>query len=64
MKLKNMYFEIKKSQNGKFFVVLKAANHEPLVNSEMYESKDSAMHLVEIMKKGVAEASVKDLAQE
>lgn len=59
-----MYFEIKKSQDNKYYVVLKAGNHEPLMNSEMYESKDSAMHLVEIMRTGVVGATVKDLTAE
>lgn len=35
-------FELQKSKNGKFNFLLKAANDEVILKSEMYESKTSA----------------------
>ncbi|MDP5008248.1 MAG: DUF1508 domain-containing protein, partial [Glaciimonas sp.] len=41
------YFEIKKASNAQFYFVLKAANHEVILTSEMYPQEASA-------KKGIA----------
>lgn len=38
-----MPYEIKKTANGKFMFNLKAANHEVILTSEMYEQKSSAL---------------------
>jgi uncharacterized protein len=38
-----MPYEIKKTQNGKFMFNLKAANHEVILTSEVYEQKASAL---------------------
>lgn len=35
-------YALKKSTNGKFYFILHAANGQPILNSEMYESKDGA----------------------
>jgi len=35
-------FEIKKASNGQFYFVLKAANGEAILKSEMYKAKGSA----------------------
>lgn len=41
-----------------------AGNGEPLVWSEMYETKESAMHCVELLKSGVAMAEVSEEMEE
>lgn len=42
-----MSYEIKTTQNGKFMFNLKAANHEVILTSELYEQKASALAGVE-----------------
>lgn len=42
-----MSYEIKKTQNGKFMFNLKAANHEVILTSEIYEQKASALGGIE-----------------
>ena len=42
-----MSYEIKKTQNGKFMFNLKAANHEVILTSEIYEQKASALAGIE-----------------
>lgn len=44
-------FELAKSTNGKFFFRLKAANGEPILSGEMYESKAGAQGGIESVKK-------------
>jgi uncharacterized protein len=65
-------FEMRKSKNGKFFFVLKAANAQVIGNSEMYESeKATAAGMVSVAKaasgaavddQSVAAAAVKKAA--
>lgn len=38
-----MSYELKKSSNNKFMFNLKAANHQVILTSELYESKSSAL---------------------
>lgn len=42
-----MPYELKKSSNGKFMFNLKAANHEVILTSELYEQKASALNGIE-----------------
>ena len=42
-----MPYEIKKTANGKFMFNLKAANHEVILTSEVYEQKASALAGIE-----------------
>jgi uncharacterized protein YegP (UPF0339 family) len=42
-----MAYEIKQTQNGKFMFNLKAANHEVILTSEVYEQKASALAGIE-----------------
>ena len=42
-----MSYEIKKTANGKFMFNLKAANHEVILTSEVYEQKASALAGIE-----------------
>src|SRR5512140_382479 len=42
-----MPYEIKKTVNGKFMFNLKAANHEVILTSEVYEQKASALAGIE-----------------
>lgn len=44
-------FELKKSQNDKFFFTLQAEDGQNLLTSEMYESRASALHGIESVKK-------------
>ena len=43
-------FVLSKSKNGKFMFNLKAANGEPILSSEMYESKSGAQNGIESVK--------------
>lgn len=51
-------FERKESTSGKPFFVLKAGNHEPLGQSEMYESTAAMENGIESVKKNAADAEV------
>lgn len=42
-----MSYELKKTANGKFMFNLKAANHEVILTSEVYEQKASALAGIE-----------------
>jgi uncharacterized protein YegP (UPF0339 family) len=44
-------FEIKKSSNDKFYFNLKAGNGEPILTSEMYESKQGCENGIDSVKK-------------
>lgn len=50
-----MPYEIKKSSNGKFMFNLKAANHEVILTSQLYEQKVSAMDGIESVRKNGSE---------
>jgi len=53
-----MSYEIKKNQNGKFMFNLKAANHEVILTSEVYEQKASALAGIESVRaNGAQDAS-------
>jgi len=43
-------FVLSKSKNGKFMFNLKAANGEPILSSEMYETKSGAQNGIESVK--------------
>ena len=43
-------FVLSKSKNGKFMFNLKAANGEPILTSEMYETKSGAQNGIESVK--------------
>lgn len=44
-------FELERSASGKYFFRLKAGNGEPILSSEMYESKSGASGGIESVKK-------------
>lgn len=50
------------SSNGKFYFTLKAANHQVIGNSEMYESERSRDAGIESVMNNAPEAEVADLA--
>ena len=52
-----MSYEIKKTQNGKFMFNLKAANHEVILTSEVYEQKASALAGIESVRKNGPDAA-------
>ncbi|MCW9717370.1 MULTISPECIES: YegP family protein [Avibacterium] len=41
-----MYFEIFKGVNGQWYWRLKAANHEPIAQSEGYTTKQNCLHCI------------------
>jgi uncharacterized protein len=53
-------FEIKKSQNSKFYFNLIAANNEIIATSEMYEKKSGAINGIESVKKNAPIAKIID----
>lgn len=52
-----MSYEIKTTQNGKFMFNLKAANHEVILTSEVYEQKASALAGIESVRKNGPDAA-------
>lgn len=54
-------FEIKKSGNDQFYFVLKAPNHEVILTSETYTSKQSAKNGIQAVQSSAADAQIKDL---
>lgn len=52
-----MAYEIKQTQNGKFMFNLKAANHEVILTSELYEQKASALAGIESVRKNGPDAA-------
>ncbi len=44
-------FELKDAKGGQFLFVLKAANGEPVLTSELYKTKDGAKNGIESVKK-------------
>ncbi|MGL4862393.1 YegP family protein [Cetobacterium sp.] len=56
-----MYFKIKKASNNKeFYFIGYGDNHEPIFTSEMYTSKQSAKHTIDVIKKQALVANIKD----
>ena len=53
-------FEIRCSQHGKFYFVLKARNGATLAQSEMYQSKASCLQGIDSLKRIAPEAEVVD----
>ncbi|HWM34017.1 MAG TPA: YegP family protein [Pseudolysinimonas sp.] len=54
-------FEIKTTTNGQFHWVLKAANGEPIAQSETYTTKSAAQNGIDSVKSNAAGAEVVDL---
>lgn len=52
-----MAYEIKTTQNGKFMFNLRAANHEVILTSELYEQKASALAGIESVRKNGLDAA-------
>jgi uncharacterized protein YegP (UPF0339 family) len=52
-----MSYEIKKTQNSKFMFNLKAANHEVILTSEVYEQKASAQAGIESVRNNGPDAA-------
>lgn len=56
-----MYFKILKSKNNiNFYFVGYGDNHEPIFTSEMYTSKQSAKHTIDVIKAQASTATTKD----
>ncbi len=53
-------FEIKESTSGKPYFVLKAANHQVIGQSQMYESTDSAESGIQSVMNNAPDASIDD----
>lgn len=43
-------FVISKSSNEKYYVSIKASNGQTVFTTEMYETKDSAMHAIDFIR--------------
>lgn len=56
-----MRFVLKKTANYQYHWVFKAANGEVVAQSETYTSKQSALHGIQVVKQGAADASVVDI---
>lgn len=54
-------YEVKTAKDGKFFFVLKAANHEIIGKSETYSSESAMKGGIESVKKNAPDAKVEDL---
>ena len=54
------HYELKDSTNGKFYFNLKAANHQVIGTSQMYQSKDSRDNGVASVKSNGTTQTVKD----
>lgn len=54
-------FEIKKSENDQFYFVLKAPNHEVVLTSETYTTKQNAQHGIQAVQSHATGAQIKDL---
>jgi uncharacterized protein YegP (UPF0339 family) len=54
-------FHVYKDKSGEFRWTLKAANGEPIADSnEGYKQKASLLHAIDVIQKGAAEAKVND----
>jgi uncharacterized protein YegP (UPF0339 family) len=53
----NGYFELKTSSGGKPMFNLKAGNHEVILTSEIYESKDAALNGIASVRKNGTDAA-------
>ena len=53
-----MYFQILPSSNGGFFFRIKGGNHETIAHSEVYTTRESAVHAINVIKGGAAGGSV------
>ncbi len=53
-------FVLKKGLTGKYHFNLEAANGQVIATSEAYESRESALHGVESVRKNAADAAVDD----
>ena len=53
-------FEIKESTSGKPYFVLKAANHQVIGQSQMYESADGAQNGIQSVMNSAPDASIDD----
>jgi len=54
-------FEIYKDAKGGFRWRLKAANGETIANSQSYKAKASCLNTIDVIKRGVASATVREL---
>lgn len=59
-----MKIKVIAKKDGKYHVKVVAGNGEPLVWSEIYASKESALHCVELLKADIATAEVVDESEE
>lgn len=57
-------YERKTSSNGKDYFVLKAANHQEIGRSEMYESKAAMENGIESVKKNGSSTEIKDKSED
>ena len=53
-------FEVKESTSGKPYFVLKAANHQVIGQSQMYDSKDGAENGIKSVMNNAPDASIDD----
>ncbi len=52
------YYELKAAQNGQTYFVLKAANHEVILSSQMYKAKASAVNGIESVQENSSDDSL------
>ncbi|WP_130889580.1 MULTISPECIES: YegP family protein [Fusobacterium] len=55
-----MYFKVLKAKNEQFYFNGYGNNHEIILSSEMYKSKQAALHTIEVIKEQAAKAEIKD----
>jgi uncharacterized protein YegP (UPF0339 family) len=53
-----MYFQILSASGGGYFFRIKGGNHETMAHSEVYTTKASAQHAIDVIKRGAGGASV------
>jgi uncharacterized protein YegP (UPF0339 family) len=53
-----MYFQIVDASGGGYFFRVKGGNHEIMANSEVYTTRASAQHAIDVIKGGAANAVV------
>jgi hypothetical protein len=56
----NYYFELRKSVNGQYFFRFRGPNHETIVVSETYTTKQNALHAINLLKVHGSTAQVRD----
>lgn len=60
MSTNNYYFEVRKSVNNQYFFRFRAPNHETVMVSETYTTKQAALYAINLLKSFAAGAATRD----